>query len=247
MATLRELHAKAGNPDLSHWKAREAYSIEDAALLTAGIDPFLYLGSSNYALQKELLDNKPTNWQWALMITKGISESICIGSTNCHHVRIIREDNSYNCWTETVKQIDLTLLDSAHIDTAETKITKNEHLKWMRANGFLSKPSREIGTTVRTVKADSTKEAPLSNTEPLLLPPPKYSTPAIDCMNEVIDHFWIDYDPDGSSPPPKQTVITAWLAENGHKWGVTSNNMIAAIDIIARHPSAKTRAKKNQP
>jgi hypothetical protein len=235
VATIRELHGRNNNPDLRHWKSRKFYSIFDAAMLTCGIDPLFFDGDSQNEVLNRLKNKKPVNWEWALMIVKSIAEGICTGDIKSQEIHVDRSDYN-NEWTEKKEQTDLNLSDSRDINYVMTMISRNEHFKFLQKEGFLEGYQPEHLQQPQ----QETK-----NIEVLALPSPQYTTPAMECLQEVCREFWCAYDPMGKQPPPKQDVIRLWLKENGHKWGVTSDRMAAAIDLIARHPAARDRTNKN--
>lgn len=234
MATIKELYSRNLDPDLRHWKSRKFYSIFDAAMLTCGIDPLCYEGVSQDKILEILRTQKPINWEWALMIVKSLAEGICTGDIKSQEIYIIRSDSNNNEWSEKLEQFGLNLSDSRNVSYVLTMISRKEHFNFLLKEGFLDEPQIDEPQLKQQI-ADMKDVAALSA--------PVYMTPAMECLREVCSEFWHDYDPNGNRLPPKQDVIRHWLREHGHKWGVTSDRMAAAIDLIARHPAARERKK----
>ena len=227
MATIRELHERAGNPDLRHWKSRKFYSIFDAAMLTCGIDPLFFDGVSQAKILNTLRMKNPVNWEWALMIVKSIAEGICTGDIKSQEIHVDCSDYN-NDWTEKKEQTDLNLSDSRDINYVLTMISRKEHYNFLLKEGFLEENQPEV----------QHHRPEIESVEVLALPSPQYSTPYMDCIQEVVKEFWYDYDPESGKPPPKKETVLDWLKENGHRWQLDSGRISSAIDTITRHPIA---------
>jgi hypothetical protein len=230
LPTLRDLHALSGSQDLSHWGIHSVYSVFEAALLTAGVDPLRFEAMPEYERATAMYKEAGESWIWAASILKAMKQSICMGSLRVE-----------TCWTTPqhindypshINQDELTIDMVDEVCIHKTMIARWSLKKWYKEKGFLANAEQPRATVTPIV-------------EPKVLLMPQYSTPAMECLNEVCREFWHDYDPNGNRPPPKQDVIRLWLKENGHKWGVTSDRMAAAIDLIARHPAARDRTNKN--
>jgi len=231
MATLRELHDLRGNPDFSHWNTVKLFSVAEASLLTAGLEPCEYNHLVDYDLRQKLLNEKPINWQHALMLIRSIIEAICTHEIKSPFIKIDRSDYN-NQWDEVIEQAKLSIDDTSSIIASETKIHRDELHKWLTRNGYFSQPRQ---ANIEVVQKNQTQQA--DEKEILLLPEPTYTTPALEAINGVIREFWISYDPDKNQPPPKQNVVKAWIAENHPE--LDSDYIQTAIDKICRHPNAK--------
>ena len=229
MTTIRELHERAGNPELSHWRTRRFYSLMDAAMLTCGIEPLLYAGRSESDVIDNLKGGRPVNWEWALMISRSLAEQICMGLIKSQYILVLEYyNNGQNCWETQKEQTSLSLSDSPHIYVTQTLINRDEHLKYLRSEGFL-----DVKTNLQPIRQSENQPV-----EVLALPSPQYSTPYMDCLQEVVKEFWYDYDPESGKPPPKKETVLEWLKENGHRWQLDSGRISSAIDTITRHPIA---------
>ena len=238
MATIRELYQNAGNPNLSHWKDIYLFSIVEASLLTVGLDPLIYEDRTfDESLVGILKKEKPINWQYALMIIKALKQSICLGGVTCK-IAFVDRANSWGDeeWEEKIEQLDLTLEHLDVINTHSTKISRKEYQKWLKSNGYIEPPQQNT-IIVESQPVTYKQHESVQQNNVGLLPEPTYTTPALEAINGVIREFWISYDPDKKQPPPKQSVVKAWIAENHPE--LDSDYIQTAIDKICRHPNAK--------
>ncbi|ENV46324.1 hypothetical protein P255_00463 [Acinetobacter brisouii CIP 110357] len=243
MATLKELHNKRGNPDLGHWNTIKLFSIAEASLLTAGLEPCEYNHLADYELRQKLLNEKPINWQHALMLIRSLIEAICTQEIKSPLIRVERSDYNDNCWNETVEQAKISLDDTSSIVANETKIHRDELHKWLRKNGYFEIQQQNIINVQQTVYQQPEL---IDHNNIILLPEPTYTTPALEAIQGVVNEFWISYDPDSNQPPPKQSTVKSWIAE--HYPEMDSDYIQTAIDKICRHPKAKNggNTKRNQ-
>lgn len=235
MATIKELYFKAGNPDLTHWKDIHLFSIAEAALLTAGIDPLLYEDRNyNESVTTILKAEKPQNWQHGLMIIRALKQSICLGEITCK-VAFIDESNWVGEeWVEKIEQLDLTLEHLEAINMLLTKISRKEYKKWLKNNGYLESPQQ---TETILSNAIFQPPQPINYNDALLIPQTTYTTPALEAIHGVVNHWWKDFNPDDNQSLPQQKLIKSWIADNYPE--MDTDYMQTAIDKICRHPSAK--------
>lgn len=218
MATLQELHNRVGNPDFSHWNPIKLFSIVEIGLLTTGIEPLEYSNLLMYQVVEELKDKKPMNWQHALMLMRSLTEAICTHEIKSPCVFYEAENDSYAYHKE---QATLGLDDINNIIWTGTKIHREELQKWLKRNGYFQ----------------PTLKVTQNNPTTVLIPQHNYKTHALDALNGVIQEFWVNYDPDGSQPPPKQNTVASWIQANYPH--VQGNELCIYIDKICRHPNAK--------
>lgn len=236
MATLKELHDLRGNPDFSHWNTIKLFSVAEASLLTAGLEPCEYNHLVDYELRQKLLSEKPVNWQHALMLIRSIIEAICTHEIKSPFIKIDCSDYN-NQWDEVIEQAKVSIDDTGSIRANETKIHRDELHKWLTKNGYFSRPQQaDIDAIENNQPQQTTKK------EILVLPEPTYTTPALEVVQLVIREFWENYDPDAGSPPPKQDYVKQWIADNHPQ--IESNALREAIDKICRHPIAKAGGNK---
>ena len=233
MTTLRELHHLRGNPDFSHWNTVKLFSIAEASLLTAGLEPCEFNHLHDYQLREKLISEKPINWQHSLMLIRSIIEAICTQEIKSPYIKIDRSDHN-NQWDEVVEQARVSLEDVGSIIASETKIHRDELYKWLKKNDYLELTQQ---AEIQVNQVQPYHQETTNQNDVILLPEPTYTTPALEAISGVIREFWISYDPDKKQPPPKQSVVKAWIAENHPK--LDSDYIQTAIDKICRHPNAR--------
>ena len=233
MTTLRELHHLRGNPDFSHWNTVKLFSIAEASLLTAGLEPCEYNHLHDYQLREKLISEKPINWQHSLMLIRSIIEAICTQEIKSPYIKIDRSDYN-NQWDEVVEQARVSLEDVGSIIASETKIHRDELFKWLKKNGYFEQPKQN---TIPVQQVSHQYPEPVQHNNVILLPEPTYTTPALDALYGVIDEFWKNYDPNNNQPPPKQSTVASWIKANYPD--IQASDICTYIDKICRHPTAK--------
>lgn len=237
MATIKELHKKMGNPNLMHWRTIKLLSIREASLLIAGIDPNEYTYLNDDQLSEELASKKPTNWQYVLMMMRSLVEAICTHELKSPSVMLCHEwlNNGYPQYEEQAK---LGISEIDDVLYSATKIHRDELSKWLYKNGYLE-PQRQ---NIITIEQNYSDQMPVVNDVVLALPEPTYTTPPLEALQGVINEFWINYDPNRNQLPPKQDVVTQWIAEKYPM--ITGKDLRLYIDKICRHPTAKGGGNK---
>lgn len=240
MTTLRELHDLRGNPDFSHWNTVKLFSIAEASLLTAGLEPCEYNHLHDYQLREKLISEKPINWQHSLMLIRSIIEAICTQEIKSPYIKIDRSDYN-NQWDEVVEQARVSLEDVGSIIAMETKIHRDELYKWLKKNGYLE-PHLQNTIIVESQPVTYKQHESVQQNNVGLLPEPTYTTPLLEIVDAVIDRFWSGYKPDENMVFEKQLEIERWIKET---YPDIANPYIAkAIDRICRHPTAKLGGNK---
>lgn len=240
MTTLRELHHLRGNPDFSHWNTVKLFSIAEASLLTAGLEPCEYNHLHDYQLREKLISEKPINWQHSLMLIRSIIEAICTQELKSPYIKIDRSDYN-NQWDEVVEQARVSLEDVGSIIAMETKIHRDELYKWLKKNGYLE-PHLQNTIIVESQPVTYKQHESVQQNNVGLLPEPTYTTPLLEIVDAVIDRFWSGYKPDENMVFEKQLEIERWIKET---YPDIANPYIAkAIDRICRHPTAKLGGNK---
>ena len=233
MTTLRELHHLRGNPDFSHWNTVKLFSIAEASLLTAGLEPCEYNHLHDYQLREKLISEKPINWQHSLMLIRSIIEAICTQEIKSPYIKIDRSDYN-NQWDEVVEQARVSIEDVGSIIASETKIHRDELFKWLKKNGYFEQPKQN---TIPVQQVSHQYPEPVQHNNVILLPEPTYTTPALDALYGVIEEFWKNYDPNNNQPPPKQSTVASWIKANYPD--IQASDICTYIDKICRHPTAK--------
>ena len=240
MTTLRELHHLRGNPDFSHWNTVKLFSIAEASLLTAGLEPCEYNHLHDYQLREKLISEKPINWQHSLMLIRSIIEAICTQEIKSPYIKIDRSDYN-NQWDEVVEQARVSIEDVSSIIASETKIHRDELYKWLKKNGYLEPHLQNI-IIVESQPVTYKQHESVQQNNVGLLPEPTYTTPLLEIVDAVIDRFWSGYKPDENMVFEKQLEIERWIKET---YPDIANPYIAkAIDRICRHPTAKLGGNK---
>ena len=240
MTTLRELHHLRGNPDFSHWNTVKLFSIAEASLLTAGLEPCEYNHLHDYQLREKLISEKPINWQHSLMLIRSIIEAICTQEIRSPYIKIDRSDYN-NQWDEVVEQARVSPEDVGSIIAMETKIHRDELYKWLKKNGYLE-PHLQNTIIVESQPVTYKQHESVQQNNVGLLPEPTYTTPLLEIVDAVIDRFWSGYKPDENMVFEKQLEIERWIKET---YPDIANPYIAkAIDRICRHPTAKLGGNK---
>ena len=230
MTTLADLHIKAGNPDLSHWRIRKIYNVLEAALLTCAIEPLEYDGLCAVKVKERLRSKMPINWQHAYLMIEALLVGIC--TQEIKSPKILSESDCRGEYQP--EQINISIDDLNDIIAQATLITRIELYKWLEKQGYLE-PSKILNKQIASDTTYIDRQATILSIE-------GYSTPAIKCIEAVIKEFWRDFEPQGNQPPPKQDIVIQWITE--HHPEITAAQIRAAIDKICRHPSAKTGGNK---
>lgn len=241
---MRELHEKAGNPDLKSWRLIKLVTLSEASLLVSGINPYHYSSLADYNFLNELNNRKPTNCEHAHIMLRALLEAICTHEIKSPMIRIL--DEHYNNGYEyTDEQAKIGIEDMERIVFTKTKIHRDELSKWLKKYGYIE-PPRQNTIIVEAQPVTHKQYESVQHNNIVLLPEPTYITPALEVVQLVIREFWEKYDPDAGSPPPKQDYVKQWIADNHPQ--IESNALREAIDKICRHPIAKAGGnKKNQP
>jgi hypothetical protein len=244
MATIKELYGRANNPDLTHWKDVQLFSIVESALLTSGLDPLDYENIRDESILIEALKtNNHANWRQAVITIKALKQAVCTSEIECKVANIF-EENNYDRWVKNVLPIDLGIENIDDVVIHQTKITRKEFQKWLFKNGYLTDTNNSyaiLSTGALLIKPKikhrQSTYADVSTQPMAVLQSPLYTTPALDVVNAVVKEFWVGFDSETMSPPKQDTVV-AWIKENYIH--ISSKQMQEAIDKICRHPSAKT-------
>ncbi len=229
MGKLACLHDRAGNPDLSHWNDTNTFTVDEAAMLTAGIDP---LGTKGHHWETAISGH--INEKHALMICRAMRESICSGQMVAASVFVYR--GQFHDYIESVSQNNLDPLEWKSISPEETIIARKPLLDWYKRHGYINSPNQ------RKAPAQSLQQETPPPPASKLMVLPRYTTPAIEVINEIVIEHWEGFDPQNpDAVAPKQEIIVEEikykLAEHGYP--NPSHTMAEYMERIARHPLAK--------
>ena len=230
---MRELHQKAGNPDLKSWRLIKLVTLAEASLLVSGINPYQYSNLADYNFLDELNSKKPVNWEHVNVMIRALLEAICTHEIKSPMIRIL--DEQYNNGYEyTDEQARIGIEDMERIVFTKTKIHREELSKWLRKYGYFDAPQQN---TIPVQQVSHQYPEPVQHNNVILLPEPTYTTPALDALYGVIDEFWKNYDPNNNQPPPKQSTVASWIKANYPD--IQASDICTYIDKICRHPTAK--------
>ena len=237
MATLQELYRLKDNPDLTHWRTVKLFTLAEASLLTVGIDPLEYSHLSDYPLRDELTTKRPINWQHALLLMRSLSEAICTHEVKSPFINLEKSDYQ-NTWDFVEEQAKISIDNAHEIILTATKIHRDELFKWLKKNNYFES-IQSTPANIDTHVVETSHPQPITHNEILLLPEPTYTTPALEVIKAVVNHWWKDFDLDSEQPHlvPQQKHVKAWIGE--HYPEMDSDYIRTAIDKICRHPIAK--------
>lgn len=230
-------------PDLSHWRTIQEFTIEQAALLLAGIDPYDYMGGL-----VDVRNCRHQRWKMAWGLSEGIISAIrrgvltpivCIGETTSFN----SYDGEYYTSYEAIKQTDRT----KDICKGKTIITRDSLMSWLETErvDFVRKPRpvvefNEINNQQdHFVLCEETK-----NTDMILLPPQrKHRSEGLSYVDDAIEQFWGTYDEEDPGTAPTKQEIIDYLTSKG-----VSNNLAEAVDLVLRpfHVRKVGRRKSNK-
>ncbi|WP_205671795.1 coiled-coil domain-containing protein [Acinetobacter sp. WCHAc010052] len=127
-------------------------------------------------------------------------------------------------------------IPSAQTIEAEIFSTDNRVLELEKSINKLKVELQEKDDEIEQLKNDIQKK----NRSVFEISPEQiYTTPALEAVKAVVNHWWKDFDPDSNQPQsiPQQKHIKTWIAENHPE--MDSDYIQTAIDKICRHPTAK--------
>lgn len=219
-------------PDLTHWKAVQEFSINQAALLLAGIDPYDFEGGLD-----EVRTKRHARWKLAWGISEGIVTAIRRGiltPVQCLAVRWVEHDQ----WNSHEEHYDVKPTDRKHeLSKDKTLITRDSLFVWVESENvdFVRKPtSRKISKSLPSWDSNSSNTIidmePINRSEDLLLLPNyEHKCEGLSFVEDAIKQFWSTYDVDDPTTAPTKLEIIKYLKEKG-----ASSNLAEAVDLVLR-------------
>ena len=190
-------------PDLSDWRYVEVWTLEEAALLWAAIDP---LDHENTRINALGHDVPLTQRRKALIFQRAVAEAVCAGTLAFVDALESRESERGDAWEAEVSHPRLP--NPNRLIPHKTRVNQAAFMRWV---GIKKIPSyrqlvSKFGTSV-VVEAPAPVPA---------LPKPDFRDPshpraaielitAIDIWEGISGHDYID----GVSPNPKRVAISA--------------------------------------
>lgn len=231
------------------WSLVKLISIDQAAFLMAGIDP------------NDMNKNKQGNWintnqqytsfQFNSFKTykQAIVSALLLGEISAYSKIWV-----FNCSDNSIaiSENNLAYCGINDIDTEKTVLQTSVFIQWLNRQEIktmrqILKQNALTQNQAATDKPPITNQEPIKQTEPLLLDyKPKHHNPALETVLEVSREY---YDSIEQTDKPikqeylKEEVIPQKLKEKGAS--NISNNIVSAIDNIARPPIFKTCFKKH--
>lgn len=204
-------------PDLTHWKHVKEFSLNEAAILLAGIDPLDY--------DMPAINRKGNSrWKLAVGMLRAIKTSIRQGSLAVQ-VAITRDynGNAIECSPTSYEDV---------IDDDLTIITRAALLGWIEREkiDFVRPPSKQIKPT---------EYHPVSEIRPKLLLNTFHRSRGIDLIEIVDKQFYSSYDPENKNTAPKKEEVINYLNQTHG----ASKNLASAVDVVMRPDEAKSKGR----
>lgn len=218
-------------PDLTHWRTVQEFSIEQAALLCAGIDPY----ERNLI---EVRNESHSRWKLAWGLSDGMLSAIRRGvltPVECIAIRRYEEWNSPDEYYqvkpterghELSKEKTIVTRDSLFawvrtekVDIARKPVAKTHSLPSWSRNGWQSN-SVEV---VIDVQPEEEKQ------KVLMLPQYNHHSEGLEFVQDAIKELWSTYDEDNPQTAPTKTEVIDYLTERG-----AGKNMADAVNLVLR-------------
>lgn len=209
-------------PDLMHWKTVMEFTVEQAALLMAGLDPFVT------TLQEAKFNQHP-RWKKAHGHAMGIESAIRQGLISPVICRGLvwrpGRNNVPEQYMQTIKANDR----EAQLSYQETIITRASLFGWIESESVqITRPPRPVISSVRPKE----QEAPAiieARPEPLALPYHGHKSEGLEFVEAAIEQLWSTYDEDDPSTAPTQDEVIKYLRGRG-----AGANMAEAVNLVLR-------------
>lgn len=211
--------------DLSTWAMKGQYSINQMALLMAGISPFK-CGSIESAYTKGYSDFQ---LEVATVIQSSILDGLFNGDLTAFRIMAISD------YDGSLYQVDfsrLLNLGRRDISLDETTIQQDVLFAWIKRKQYKSVRRRiiEYNTT--------------ASTQARILLPNEYSTPAIDLLKDHVEQNLIGADDNYLCSVDGLKQQKQYLEVNGKRMGLVDKE-IKAIHTVARSPLATEKYTKH--
>ncbi|MBJ2033379.1 hypothetical protein [Escherichia coli] len=211
-------------PDLSRWRTVQEFSITQAALLLAGIDPY------DYPTLEHARDYKHERWKMAWGLANGMVTAIRRGVLTPVWIEY------YPLWevqrasgtprTEIPDRLKKISMD-------ETIITRHSLLEWVRNErvDYVRPPrsisDKEIKPSNQSVIIDA--ESRVINSEETVLLTYGHKSEGLEYVEDAIRELWATYDPDNQQTAPTRNDVVEYLKGRG-----AGQNMAEAVNLILR-------------
>lgn len=222
-------------PNLDHWKSVMEFTVEQAALLLAMIDPF---DSSLEQARR----NRLTRWKQAHGHMLGIISAIrqgLISPVICKGYVWEDVEDGYGVTRERVCRVVRASDREADISASETIITRASLVGWVASESVqITRPPRIMPPPL--VRQSEPAQAVIEvKTEPLALPYRGHKSEGLEFVEDAIKQLWSTYDEDDPSTAPTQDEVIRYLRERGA--GV---NMADAVNLVLRPANLRRGGRK---
>ena len=205
-------------PDLTHWKHVKEFSLNEAALLLAGIDP---LDFDMKAINRKATDR----WKLAIGMLRAIRSSIRQGSLAVQ-VAITFDYNG------NPTECSPTSYDNV-LDDDLTIITRAALLGWIEREkiDYSRPPPSKPLKPAEYHPAPQTQVKQIVNTH--------HRSRGIDLIEIVDKQFYSSYDPENKDTAPRKDEVVNYLNQ---KHGA-SKNLASAVDVVMRPDEVKSKGR----
>ena len=219
-------------PDLTHWKAVSEFTLEEAALLLAGID-------SVEATLERVEKQRLPRWKYAVTYRRAIVRAIRQGLLQTVFCAGYEEG-----WNEPVLQEIKPSDRKMSISIGDTVITRASLFIWIDRENI--EPISCILYRNRMQKhsienPSPTVEPQVEQEAPLCLPRQEHVSEGLSLVDEIIAQFWTTWSPDDPTTIPKKDEVIAHLRALG-----ATQNLAEAADKICRPKSTHRARLKNR-
>lgn len=223
-------------PDISHWKTVQEFTIEQAALLLAGIDP-LDCKEGLITAQNSNLNR----WKLAWGFSEGLVSAIRRGVLT--PVVCMSETLKWNDWDkesyieyENMKPTDR----NSEISKRKTIITRDSLFVWVEDErvDFVRNPApQKIKKDITPSNFEAIESVvevlPNSSNKGMqLLPKYEHQSEGLEFVQDAIKELWSTYDEDNPQTAPTKKEVIDYLTERG-----AGKNMAEAVNLVLRPAS----------
>ncbi|MCP3752287.1 hypothetical protein [Pseudomonas sp. SBB6] len=223
-------------PDLNHWKQVMEFTVEQAALLLAGIDPFDI--ESLVEAKERSVPRWKQAWAHSLAIVSAIRQGV-ISPVVCR-AYIFEENGQWSGWEAVaMKPSDRDM----EISASHTIITRATLANWVSTERVqFARPRSSVPRVVAPPRQQSNPEPPTiieTKVEPLTLPYHGHRSEGLEYVEDAIKQLWSTYDEDDPSTAPTQEEVIRYLREKG-----AGANMADAVNLILRPANLRRGGRK---
>lgn len=212
-------------PDLSHWETVQEFSISQAAMLLAGVDPYDFDGGLD-----EVKDRGHERWKMAWGLSDGIVSAIRRGALE--PIRCVaKEWHTYNSFGDG----EWAYFDIEDLGNLDNQICKD---RTIIRRDFLSAwvKGESVGCIQGLFKDEvvfskntSKNVYKLADNSSLFDERYEHKSEGLEYVKDVIHQFWSTYDVDNQQTAPTKKDVVKYLTERG-----AGKNIADAVDLILR-------------